>query len=1246
MVFVQLDRTFRDVSSEDDVHGMAAFTRELYYGPTTWERLLQNRVIVVLAEARAGKSEECRQLAREHNEDGKTALFIPLRALAQHGLPGCLRGTEEERGFGEWLQAEDEALFLLDSVDECRIAGQALRDALQNLMQAVRGHENRVRVVITSRIVDWRWEEDPTIVQDLLASVISQTGNDGDEQQVDSFRMVAMQPLTLEKVKLFCTENGLRNPNEFLNAIEEQNAGDLASRPMDLQALISLWNQHGRIGSLKDILEEILWRGLEEENPEHRRGDPLSPSDAMDAAKLLGAALTMTKKAALLLPDAPEEIRHRDDVLVPREVLQEMDSRHISSLLDRRLFFEAGTGRVRLHRDIQDFLTAKWLRDLLSSNGIRKDAENLIFRSRYRVRFVAPTLDAACAWAAGWDQRIRKRVLKVEPDNLIRQGDPVSLSMADRQAAIDNFIKKHRKQPDTGVSFDINALKKFPVADFAGHIGHLLHRYRDHEDIRSLLLRLIWARKVGARVDDLFPFLQPDAYDMYTHRLVVRAIGEAGTTEQQEKLANRILLYGSDYDEEVLGDAIRYLFPSAMSAEQLTELLENFSGPSARISHGLKRALEELCQADECVPLGLDLLEHLVALVRRQPYWEKHRWAPEISEEFQWLCPAIGQLVNTLVKSSRQNLEDYSSFLEALDIVMVSERSGVWQYTGLRKPDIQAGLDKRPKIKRAHFWFQRAKGRNDWDRYRLCPDDASWLFEDVHIGETDEDKIAAFRGLLPFSNEPAAVPLDDLKAMTEDFPILKTTLDDWLTPPKVDEEAERMKRERDARRAAEDTEHQKWMEFIQAHTTELADVVTDWEHRLGHVIEQANSDHSSLAIADWRIIEEHFGWEVAEAVRDGCRKYWRNVSPLLDAESGADKTLYAIHHAGISGVNFERLEPDWPRHLSLQEAEIAARYALIDLNGPAEWLDEIHAAYPDVVAPLLVKQIDADWVTPAEKEHCHTLVQRLRYGTPRSAESVCPYMLERLEREIPRNHWIRRAVVNHLMSWPALDEARLAAIARREFEKAGTLDDGVYWMAVWLNVNAMPALERLERHLKQLPEADRFMLNLCNVMNTGGRDRIYRENPSYMTLDALRRFLPIVYRHVRREEDREHRGTFTPDARDDAERFRGQLLEALYKIRSRKAYKLILKLSKRQEFASSRERFRALARQKAATDGDHHSWSIDEFLNFPKKFANASHEIWHAPISLAPSFAGVGLDLKKAWRHWGRPLLKKLHRRR
>jgi len=845
-----------------------------------------------------------------------------------------------------------------------------------------------------------------------------------------------------------------------------------------------------------------------------------------------------------------------------------------------------------------------------------------------------------------WDERIRRKILKIEPDNLIRQGDPEQLSKADRRAAIDRFVRKFRKQTDTGVSFDINALKKFPVADFADHIRKLLLQYRDHLDIRHLLLRLIWARKLESCVEDLFAFVEPGGYDLHTRKVAVRAIAEAGTTSQQNVLAGVILDHPKAFDEEILGEVVQSLYPSPLTGEQLTLLLEKRGPPSSQIGHGLKYYLEEVCATIGDATHAIGLLDHLVSLVRQEPYWKDHSRAPQISEKFHWLCPAIGQLVAKLLRMGQQGLEGHTPFLEALDILIVWAHAGGSQYSSFRELDIGAELNKHPKVKRAHFWFQKAKGRNDWDRYNLCTEDIPWLLEDIQVEKTDDEKVAAFRCLLPYSNDPIIIPLSDLQALADRFSVLKPVLDKWLEPLKVDEELEAMKRAQKERQAAKAAENQEWVDFVKAHTAELANVAPGWENHLGQVIRDiAESDHDGWGIDDWRAIEEKFGSAVAEAVRDGCRKYWRTVCPLLASESATDnKSLYGLHFAGLSGVNFEHLESNWPRNLSHEEAEIAARYALIELNAPPTWLDEIHAAFPGVVPPLLLKEIAADWTIPEEQEHCHTLTQSLRYRTLRAAEPVYPYMLDRLESEIPPNRSVRGAVIDHLLNWQSLDETRLAAIAPRELKKATDLDDSVYWMAVWLNVDALRALRVLKGHLRKISEADPLMLNLCNAMNTRERDRIYRRNPSYAELEALTIFLPIVYRHIRREDDREHRGVFTPDARDDAEGFRSQLLEILINHRSKEAYKLILKLSRRPEFRSSRDRFRAIARQKAATDGDLRAWTTSDFMNFERKRASTPTQGWSQPISLRPGAFGFGIDLKSAWRDWIIPVVRWIRR--
>src|SRR6185437_11386405 len=119
----------------------------------SWEELLQQRRVVLLAEARSGKTWELRERAGQLRDAGKAAFFIPLDLLASVALQNACAPYEAR--FAAWLSEAEPGWFFLDARDEIAISGKSLRAALTELKVGLGGASVRARVVISSRPHDW-----------------------------------------------------------------------------------------------------------------------------------------------------------------------------------------------------------------------------------------------------------------------------------------------------------------------------------------------------------------------------------------------------------------------------------------------------------------------------------------------------------------------------------------------------------------------------------------------------------------------------------------------------------------------------------------------------------------------------------------------------------------------------------------------------------------------------------------------------------------------------------------------------------------------------------------------------------------------------------------------------------------------------------------------------------------------------------------------------------------------------------
>ena len=77
-----------------------------------------------------------------------------------------------------------------------------------------------------------------------------------------------------------------------------------------------------------------------------------------------------------------------------------------------------------------------------------------------------------------------------------------------------------------------------------------------------------------------------------------------------------------------------------------------------------------------------------------------------------------------------------------------------------------------------------------------------------------------------------------------------------------------------------------------------------------------------------------------------------------------------------------------------------------------------------------------------------------------------------------------------------------------------------------------------------------------------------------------------AYAFVRREDDLEHKGTYAPDTRDDAQTARNFLLSRLLETPGPEPRRVVLELACEKDFEHFPDRLRLLARRKAAAEGE------------------------------------------------------------
>ena len=212
----------------------------------SWPDLLQSQRILMVSEAGAGKTYECRAQRDTLWEAGEAAFYIDLAALKGSNFRDLLSSKEASR-FDAWLAAQsDIATFFLDSIDELELTQGKFELALKRFEKAVGGQLGRARIVITSRPIPIdrqifreqlpippKADENPSAQSFADVAMRRVKKESKDPSAPPEWRDVALMPLSDYKSSRWQKFRVWMISEALLADIKSRNAREFARRPHD-----------------------------------------------------------------------------------------------------------------------------------------------------------------------------------------------------------------------------------------------------------------------------------------------------------------------------------------------------------------------------------------------------------------------------------------------------------------------------------------------------------------------------------------------------------------------------------------------------------------------------------------------------------------------------------------------------------------------------------------------------------------------------------------------------------------------------------------------------------------------------------------------------------------------------------------------------------------------------------------------------------------------------------------------------
>lgn len=1249
--FVEFDERLQAGEREDSL-----FAFDLSSTGKSWSDILKNRCTVILAEAGSGKTTELRAQTERLRSEGQPAFFCRLEILAGESFEDALEiGTSQD--FQSWRDSDAHGYFFLDSVDEARLASPgAFEKAVIHFAKVARSYMHRSTVVISTRPNVWQAQADPAMLRrrlDLPEEEVKQTRDDGtlpemDEAKVyaalfleevkpaggettgvekNSFGIMQMSSLNQSQIQTFAEAKGITDITAFMEAINRADTDVFATRPADLPGLIDAWKKDEPFGSYSEVVLRNIELKLSEENPIHGPQAPLSQDRALEGARVLAAAVTLTTCTSILLPDDPIEETLREKCLDPKEVLPDWQPAEIRALLGRALFEEALYGSVRFHhRTPREYLAARWFEQLLLQQKNRRYIEKWFFARPYGVlsEVIVRSFKPIVGWLAAWDQRIRDRALHIDPKVLLEEGDSSTLDIGTRETLLKDFALRYKDRNNTPLSLHIREVRRLVDRQLAGVIRELLEVYRNHVDVRKLLLRLIREGRIPECGQLAYSFVIDTEMDRYTRTVAVQAVGVAGTLDEKKRLAVEILSQGSNLEQDIVGAAIDSLWPDAFTDQDVLTFLEKAPVPGQFEIPTLGDAVPRIASRISDGRRLQNFLAAVLELVSRPPLHSDK--ICRISKKYDWLPKSLWALARRL-NLLHDAPETVPEFLAAISLCARSH-DYIHRYRSEMDDEIAQLLHGNAKIRHALFWYEYEQARQveeepitgHWFIYGfprtsiLEKGDSDYYLQDIREHLDPVERQIAMSVLFDICDAAKDTALlERIKDAVSGDLDLVAELNRHLAPPVPSEEyleVQRRRSESDLQRRQQEEEavraRQEWIERLKANPSlvgnlSLANKGQVWENTY-LLLEEISEEpflKNHLTESRWDMLIPDFGEKVARKFRDFCQDFWRHHSPSACPDNSED-TSHALR-VGLSGLAMEADSSEtWAAQLTDNEAEIATRYALRELNDFPNWFPSLLQAKPEPVRKVFREEIERE---------CNAF----------PPDSVSLYLLEKLRStRLQIGNDLRDDITDILTTKTGILvkslENALAIVLKnsaplrqtfrdtvaRQAEGVSSEQQKVLWLSALLCLDAERALDIMEAWVNDGTKQDgerRVSLIIGHIWGDD-LDTLNSRHDNYMRLEYLLRLLEMVHSHICPEEDIEHDGMYTPDPRDKAQDARGRLLNLLWDIPGKATYDALIRLSKSLPLQSFKDRLLNLADSRAESDTDFKAWSPTQVAEF------------------------------------------------
>jgi hypothetical protein len=1241
---LDLDRRFLEWRKEPGADPEVWSRFRLNDSTLTWSDLLKRRRVVVLAEGGSGKSTEFKRQARLQIDSGQDAWYLTVQDVAEEGIEQSLSPADRQR-FRAWKASKRSGWYFIDSIDEAKLNRIRLEKALRRIAADIAGAEGRAHLMISGRHTDWESERDlarlnselpippdpiasaSATADELLTSILRGEQSDEPAKAAETSLIAVMVPLDSDRVRRYAEGRGIPDVEGLIEHVERADLWQFARRPLDLDWLSDYWRRHKRLGTLAEMVETSLVERLKEVDPQRDRVTTLNASRAMAALERVGAALVFGRVATISIPDSRADLDSSDNALKLEEVLPDYSGPERADLITRPVFDPATFGRARLHNDnlgvVRAYLAARWLLRLRNGNLSRRALRSLIFGDTYDESLVLPSIRETAAWLSLWDADVAREVAKREPWVLLTGGDPGSVASDSRRAVLKELARRMVEHNFALPILDADSLKRFSNPDLADTVRELWFAHPSHEDLRSLLLRLIALGGLTACADLATGAAKAAETSRRLQQLAGRAVIAVADPAAKRCYAEYVVGHLTQLPNSVIWDAAEGLFPTLLSPDELLTITGSVDLTDTDGGLGFEWQGAELVGR---LQSKADIEQTLRGFLTQLGGRAGSIGGPPDKRDDAFF-PAVAALACTLLKLSPP--EQAPALAVEAALRLGRERgSNLTSWKPVR--ELPALLLTTPERRRIAFW-EAAKRFGDHPALRGGPlvrpyqmqmlgwfpglrlQDLDWLLPDGASRAVVSERRLAVTAALDAAQYPdtSTEVLARIREEASRDPEMAAAFQSATTPrERSAEELESLADLEEAQRsnaAAQEERERGWRASVarlRADPRQLRDLLTPTEQAadprlidLWNLLSLAERKRNRYAFDSVSALEPILGPELSQEFRDALIRFWRLWVPRLASTRPPEQrnVINTLDCVGIAGITLEAHGDDaWATRLNSSEATRAASYATLELAQFPSWVSSLAKTNPDAVLPVVRGEISAE-LSDDHPGPNYKVLQDVVYSDSAVKALMAPAMLDELKIRSaipePKLELLLEVVLTGNLRENQRQE--LLEIALQRFRGAEEQSVAALYVGAAFGIDAGRATDALTARLDQMPEPDRKeLVEYVLPKLFGDRLPVIRRQFVGLPFTVLVRMVTIAYTAVRVCEDRRREGglAYSPDQRDRAEWARNAAFKTLVDTPGRATHRALHEFADIPDFPVTRERLTSIALERAAADSEYDPW--------------------------------------------------------